>query len=88
MVKKQALGRGLGALIDDAEREKLEEKVEANLEINIDDIGLNPFSHEQGLMNSYLKSWLLQSVNWELYSLLRSGKREITNTSLLPVNDD
>ncbi|MEE4213445.1 MAG: ParB/RepB/Spo0J family partition protein [Bacteroidales bacterium] len=43
MVKKQALGRGLGALINDAEREKLEEKVEANLEINIDNIELNPF---------------------------------------------
>jgi len=43
MTKKKALGRGLGALMDDAEREKLEEKVEANLEINIDDIDLNPF---------------------------------------------
>ncbi|MDT8400123.1 MAG: ParB/RepB/Spo0J family partition protein [Bacteroidales bacterium] len=43
MVKKQALGRGLGALMDDAEREKLEQKVEANLEINIEDIELNPF---------------------------------------------
>ncbi|MDZ7737654.1 MAG: ParB/RepB/Spo0J family partition protein [Bacteroidales bacterium] len=43
MTKKKALGRGLGALMDDAEREKLEEKVEANLEINIDDIELNPF---------------------------------------------
>lgn len=43
MTKKKALGRGLGALMDDAEREKLEEKVEANLEISIDDIELNPF---------------------------------------------
>ncbi len=43
MVKKQALGRGLGALMSDAEREILEEKVEANLEISIDDIELNPF---------------------------------------------
>jgi len=43
MAKKQALGRGLGALINDAEREKLEEKVEANLEISIDNIELNPF---------------------------------------------
>lgn len=43
MAKKQALGRGLGALIDDAEREKLVQKVAANLEINIDDIELNPF---------------------------------------------
>lgn len=43
MTKKKALGRGLGALMDDAEREKLEEKVEANLEINIGDIDLNPF---------------------------------------------
>ncbi len=43
MTKKKALGRGLGALMDDAEREKLEEKVEANLQISIDDIELNPF---------------------------------------------
>jgi len=43
MAKKQALGRGLSALIDDAEREKLVQKVAANLEINIDDIELNPF---------------------------------------------
>jgi len=43
MAKKQALGRGLGALIDDAEREKLEQKVAANLEISIDNIELNPF---------------------------------------------
>ena len=43
MTKKQALGRGLGALIDDAEREVLEQKVAANFEISIDDIELNPF---------------------------------------------
>jgi len=43
MAKKKALGRGLGALIDDAEREQLEEKVEANLEISVDNIELNPF---------------------------------------------
>ncbi|MBS0010456.1 MAG: ParB/RepB/Spo0J family partition protein [Bacteroidales bacterium] len=43
MTKKQALGRGLGALMDDAGREKLVEKVEANLELDIDAIELNPF---------------------------------------------
>ena len=43
MAKKQALGRGLGALIDDAERERLEQKVAANLEISVDNIELNPF---------------------------------------------
>lgn len=43
MAQKNALGRGLGALIDGAEKEKLEKKVEANLEIRITDIEANPF---------------------------------------------
>lgn len=43
MTKKQALGRGLGALIDGVEKEKLEKKVEANLEIEISAIEFNPF---------------------------------------------
>ena len=43
MAKKQALGRGLGALIDGVEKEKLEKKVEANLEIEISAIEFNPF---------------------------------------------
>ncbi|MEA1887772.1 MAG: ParB/RepB/Spo0J family partition protein [Bacteroidota bacterium] len=55
MAKKQALGRGLGALIDDAEREKIEEKVEANLEIHIDDIELNPFQPRTRLDEQLLK---------------------------------
>jgi ParB family chromosome partitioning protein len=43
MTKKNALGRGLGALIDGVEKEVLERKVEANLDIPIDDIDGNPF---------------------------------------------
>ena len=41
--KKSPLGRGLGALIDGVEKEVLETKVEANLEIEIDSIDANPF---------------------------------------------
>jgi ParB family transcriptional regulator, chromosome partitioning protein len=41
--KKNALGRGLGALIDGVEKEVLEKKVEANLQIDIDSIEANPF---------------------------------------------
>ena len=41
--KKSPLGRGLGALIDGVEKEVLEKKVEANLEIEIDSIDANPF---------------------------------------------
>jgi len=37
------LGRGLGALIDGVEKEALEKKVEANLQIDIDSIDGNPF---------------------------------------------
>ena len=43
MVKKNALGRGLGALIDGVEKEILEKKVEANLNISVDSIDGNPY---------------------------------------------
>ncbi len=43
MTKKNALGRGLGALIDGVEKEVLERKVEANLDISVDSIDGNPF---------------------------------------------
>ena len=43
MTKKFALGRGLGALIEGVEKEVLEKKVEANMQIAIDSIDANPF---------------------------------------------
>ena len=43
MTQKNALGRGLGALIEGVEKEALEKKVEANLNIPIDAIDGNPF---------------------------------------------
>jgi ParB family chromosome partitioning protein len=43
MTQKNALGRGLGALIDGVEKEVLEKKVEANLNIPVDAIDGNPF---------------------------------------------
>ncbi|MDP4224036.1 MAG: ParB/RepB/Spo0J family partition protein [Bacteroidota bacterium] len=43
MTQKNALGRGLGALIDGVGKEILEKKVEANLDIPIDSIDGNPF---------------------------------------------
>jgi ParB family transcriptional regulator, chromosome partitioning protein len=43
MIKKNALGRGLGALIEGVEKEVLEKKVEANLNISVDSIDANPF---------------------------------------------
>jgi ParB family transcriptional regulator, chromosome partitioning protein len=43
MTKKNALGRGLGALIDGVGKEVLEKKVEANLQISIESIDANPF---------------------------------------------
>jgi hypothetical protein len=36
MIKKNALGRGLGALIDGVEKEVLEKKVEANLDNSVE----------------------------------------------------
>ncbi|HCC71964.1 MAG TPA: chromosome partitioning protein ParB [Bacteroidales bacterium] len=62
MAKKQALGRGLGALISDAERDQLEEKVEANLEISIDDIELNPFQPRTRFDEQLLQE-LASSIN-------------------------
>jgi ParB family chromosome partitioning protein len=43
MTKKNALGRGLGALIDGVEKEVLERKVEPNMDISLDSIDSNPF---------------------------------------------
>jgi ParB family chromosome partitioning protein len=43
MAKKNALGRGLGALIGGVEKEVLEQKVEANQDISIESIDGNPF---------------------------------------------
>src|SRR5512136_188445 len=43
MAQKNALGRGLGALIEGVEKEALERKVEANLNIPLDSIDGNPF---------------------------------------------
>jgi ParB family chromosome partitioning protein len=43
MTKKNALGRGLGALIDGAGKEFLEKKIEANIDISVDAIEANPF---------------------------------------------
>jgi ParB family chromosome partitioning protein len=43
MTKKNALGRGLGALIEGVEKEVLEKKVEANMQISVDSIDGNPF---------------------------------------------
>jgi len=43
MAQKNALGRGLGALIDGVEKEILEKKVEPNMDISLDSIDGNPF---------------------------------------------
>jgi ParB family chromosome partitioning protein len=43
MIKKNALGRGLGALIDGVEKEVLEKKVEANQDIAVESIEANPY---------------------------------------------
>jgi len=43
MTRKNALGRGLGALIEGVEKEVLEKKVEVNQDISVDAIESNPF---------------------------------------------
>jgi len=43
MAQKNALGRGLGALIEGVEKEILEKKIEVNKNISVDSIESNPF---------------------------------------------
>ncbi|MBN2519616.1 MAG: ParB/RepB/Spo0J family partition protein [Bacteroidales bacterium] len=49
VAKKQALGRGLGALMEDAVRPEMHISGDAINEINIDDIELNPFQPRKGI---------------------------------------
>lgn len=53
--KKSPLGRGLGALIDGVEKEALEKKVEANLQIDINSIDGNPFQPRTRFDNDTLE---------------------------------
>ncbi len=53
--KKSPLGRGLGALIDGVEKEVLEKKVEANLQIDITTIDANPFQPRTRFDNQALE---------------------------------
>ncbi|MCU0379185.1 MAG: ParB/RepB/Spo0J family partition protein [Bacteroidales bacterium] len=53
--KKGPLGRGLGALIDGVEKEVLEKKVEANLQIDINSIDANPFQPRTRFDNQSLE---------------------------------
>jgi len=54
-VKKSPLGRGLGALIEGVEKEVLEKKVEANLQIDINAIENNPFQPRTRFDNQALE---------------------------------
>ena len=53
--KKSPLGRGLGALIEGVEKEVLEKKVEANLQIDINTIDANPFQPRTRFDNQALE---------------------------------
>ena len=55
MTKKNALGRGLGALIDGVEKEVLEKKVSANLDIAVESIDANPFQPRTSFDEESLK---------------------------------
>ncbi|HLN21537.1 MAG TPA: ParB/RepB/Spo0J family partition protein [Bacteroidales bacterium] len=54
-IKKNALGRGLGALIEGVEKEVLEKKVEANMNISVDSIEANPFQPRTNFDNQALE---------------------------------
>jgi len=53
--KKNALGRGLGALIEGVDKEVLEKKVEPNLQIPVDLIDSNPFQPRTRFDNEALE---------------------------------
>jgi len=55
MTKKNALGRGLGALIEGVDKEILEKKVEPNLQIPIELIDSNPFQPRTRFDNESLE---------------------------------
>ena len=55
MIKKNALGRGLGALIEGVEKEVLEKKVAANMQIAIESIEGNPFQPRTRFDNQSLE---------------------------------
>ncbi len=62
MTQKNALGRGLGALIEGVEKEALEKKIEANQDISIDSIDGNPFQPRTHFDDQALEE-LASSVN-------------------------
>ncbi|MDY0097739.1 MAG: ParB/RepB/Spo0J family partition protein [Bacteroidales bacterium] len=55
MAQKNALGRGLGALIEGVEKEALDKKVEPNMNISIDAIDGNPFQPRAHFDNQALE---------------------------------
>jgi len=55
MAQKNALGRGLGALIEGVEKEVLDKKVEPNMNISIDAIDGNPFQPRAHFDNQALE---------------------------------
>ena len=89
MTKKNALGRGLGALIDGVEKEVLEKKVEANLDISVDSIEANPFQPRTSFDEQSLEE--LVSFNkeaWNCSASYSSGNWSRADISLLPVKED
>jgi len=84
MTKKNALGRGLGALIDGVEKEVLEKKVEANLDISVDSIEANPFQPRTSFDEQSLKNFQIQLKSWVLCNRLQYVKLGKAVSSLLP----
>jgi hypothetical protein len=82
MSKKNALGRGLGALIDGVEKEVLERKVEGNNQVSIDLIDGNPFQPRSRFDEKALEE-LASSIKQELFNLLRSESQQMEDISLL-----
>ncbi len=78
MGKKNALGRGLGALIDDADKEKLE-KLERITEVEIEKIAVNPFQPRSKFDEEALQE--LSSSIKELGIIQPISVREMDNGS-------
>jgi hypothetical protein len=88
MTKKNALGRGLGALIDGVEKEVLEKKVEANLDISVDSIEANPFQPRTSFDEQALEELSLQLKSWVLFNRLQYVRLVQAGTSSLQGKED
>ncbi|MEZ5011272.1 MAG: hypothetical protein R2744_06600 [Bacteroidales bacterium] len=81
MAQKNALGRGLGALIDGVEKEKLGRRLRPTWRFRYLQLKQTLFSRGQRFDEAALESWPHQSGSWGLSSHLPFASRAKEDTS-------